>query len=61
MPSRSDHVRLCHMLDHAREAIALTRGKARADLGRQLLRADRDRAAGSGRQGRDGTHRCGAL
>jgi uncharacterized protein with HEPN domain len=32
MPSRSDRVRLCHMLDHAREAIALARGKARSDL-----------------------------
>ena len=32
MPSRRDRVRLDHMLDHAREAITLTRGKTRADL-----------------------------
>ena len=32
MPSQRDRVRLDHMLDHAREAIALSRGKVRADL-----------------------------
>ncbi len=32
MFSRRDRVRLDHMLDHAREAITLTRGKTRADL-----------------------------
>ena len=32
MPSQRDRVRLGHMLDHAREAITLTQGKARSDL-----------------------------
>ena len=32
MPNQRDRVRLDHMLDHAREAITLTRGKTRADL-----------------------------
>ena len=31
MRSQRDRVRLDHMLEHAREAIALTRGKTRAD------------------------------
>jgi len=32
MSGRNRDVRLRHMLDHAREAIALVRGKARSDL-----------------------------
>jgi uncharacterized protein with HEPN domain len=32
MRSQRDRVRLDHMLEHAREAIMLTRGKTRADL-----------------------------
>ena len=32
MLSQRDRVRLDHMLEHAREAITLTRGKTRADL-----------------------------
>ena len=32
MLSQRDRVRLDHMLEHAREAITLTRGKSRADL-----------------------------
>ena len=33
MLSQRDRVRLDHMLEHAREAVTLTRGKSRADLG----------------------------
>ena len=32
MPSQNRNVRLHHMLDHAREAVALVQGKARSDL-----------------------------
>jgi uncharacterized protein with HEPN domain len=32
MTKRSNDLRLRHMLDHAREALALTQGKTRADL-----------------------------
>ena len=32
MPSQRDRVRLDHMVDHAREAIALIEGKSRPDL-----------------------------
>lgn len=32
MSQRDDMVRLRHMLDHAREAVALVRGKQRSDL-----------------------------
>ncbi|MBI3025011.1 MAG: hypothetical protein HYY66_04915, partial [Candidatus Tectomicrobia bacterium] len=32
MSRHSDEIRLRHMLDHAREAVALARGKAKADL-----------------------------
>lgn len=37
MRSPEDEVRLRHMLDHAREAVALTAGNTRADLDRQRL------------------------
>ena len=38
MPGRKDEVRLRHMLDHGREAIALLEGKTRHDLdGERLL------------------------
>jgi uncharacterized protein with HEPN domain len=32
MTRRSNDIRLRHMMDHAREALALTQGKTRADL-----------------------------
>lgn len=32
MSRHSDEVRLRHMLDHAREAVALVQGKTQADL-----------------------------
>ena len=32
MPRRSDAVRLRHMLDHTQEALAMVRGRTRADL-----------------------------
>lgn len=37
MPSRRDHDRLDHMLEHTREAITLTQGKTRADLDRDRV------------------------
>lgn len=37
MAQHDDHVRLRHMLDHAREAVELTRGKQRRDLERERL------------------------
>jgi uncharacterized protein with HEPN domain len=37
MPSQRDRVRLEHMLEHAREAIKLTRGKTRAGLDNDRL------------------------
>jgi uncharacterized protein with HEPN domain len=37
MTKRSNDIRLRHMLDHAREAISLTEGKARQDLDRDRL------------------------
>ena len=37
MPGRSRHVRLGHMLDHAREAISLVQGKSRSDLDRDRV------------------------
>ena len=32
MSHREDTLRLCHMLDYAREALAMSKGKTRADL-----------------------------
>ena len=32
MPRRDKHLPVCHMLDHAREAVTLAQGKSRADL-----------------------------
>ncbi|MHB8845554.1 MAG: HepT-like ribonuclease domain-containing protein [Nitrospirota bacterium] len=32
MPAHKDLVRLRHMLDHAREAVAMVRGRSRADI-----------------------------
>jgi uncharacterized protein with HEPN domain len=37
MLNQRDRVRLDHMLEHAREAITLTRGKSRADLDRDRV------------------------
>ena len=37
MSRHSDEVRLHHMLDHAREAIALAQGLSRAELGHQRI------------------------
>jgi len=37
MLSQRERVRLDHMLDHTREAIALTRGKTRKDLDRDRV------------------------
>lgn len=37
MTRHNDRIRLRHMLDHALEAIELTRGKKRADLDRERL------------------------
>jgi uncharacterized protein with HEPN domain len=37
MARRDDGIRLRHMLDHAREAIAIVEGRSRADLDRDRL------------------------
>lgn len=37
MPNRNRYLPLRHMLDHAREAVALAQGKTRADLDRDRL------------------------
>ncbi len=37
MPRRNDRVSLRHMLDHAVEAVELTSGKTREDLGKEDL------------------------
>lgn len=37
MPRHDDAIALQHMLDHAREAVAMISGKAREDLGKERM------------------------